>query len=65
MIKEERDVADNLERLEKQAAIDESINKRVRQEEYDVTEAANKRMTELNSKKATQADEAAREIQSA
>lgn len=33
MIKEERDVADNLEKIEKQNAINESINKRVRREE--------------------------------
>ena len=65
MIKEERDVADNLEKIEKQNAINESINKRVRQEEYDVTEAANKRMSELNAKRATEADKAAIEIQKA
>lgn len=52
-VKEQRDVADKMERIESQAAINESINNSVKEEEAKVIEAANKRMAEVHSKKAT------------
>jgi len=42
-----------MERIENQAAINESINNSVKEEEERVVEAANKRMAEVHAKKAT------------
>jgi len=64
-VKEQREVAGKMEKMEKQASINESINKSIKAEENKVTEAASKRMAEVNSKKATQADEAAKAVQGA
>jgi hypothetical protein len=61
-VKEERDVADKMERLEKQARINEAINESVKQEEQRVIEAANKRMAEVHARKNTEANKAAKAI---
>jgi hypothetical protein len=61
-VKEQREVAGKMEKMEKQASINESINKSIKAEENKVIEAASKRMAEVNSKKATQADEAAKAV---
>lgn len=42
-----------MERIENQAEINESINNSVKEEEERVIEAANKRLAEVNAKKAT------------
>ena len=57
-VKEERDVADKMEKLEKQARINEAINESVKQEEQKVIEAANKRMAEVHARKNTEANKA-------
>ena len=64
-VKEQRDVANKMERIENQASINESINNSVKEEEVKIIDAANKRMAEVNSKKASQANEAAQDIQKA
>lgn len=64
-VKEERDVANKMERLEKQARINEAINESVKQEEQRVIEAANKRMAEVHARKNTEANKAAQAIEAA
>ena len=55
-VKQQRDVADKMEKLERQAAINEQINESVKQEEQRVIEAANRRMAEVHAKKAEEAN---------
>ena len=64
-VREQRSVANDLERLEKQASINDAINESVKQEEQRVIEAANKRMAEVHARKATMASEAAAAIDAA
>lgn len=62
-VREQRNVADKLEKLEKQADINDAINDSVKAEEQRVIEAANKRMAEVHAKKATMANEAAAAVE--
>lgn len=64
-VDEQREVASNLEKLEKQASINDAINESVKKEEQRVIEAANKRMAEVHAKKATMANEASAAIDAA
>lgn len=54
-----------MEKLEHQAAINESINESVKKEEQRVIEAANRRMAEVHAKKAEEANQAFQAIESA
>ena len=64
-VKEQRDVANKMEKIEKQAQINESINESVKREEQAVIEAANKRMAEVHAKKAEEANKASQAIEKA
>ena len=64
-VKAQRDVADKMERLENQAAINDSINESVKKEEQRVIEAANRRMAEVHAKKAEEASQAFQAIEEA
>lgn len=64
-VNEQRSVADKLEKLEKQASINDAINDSVKKEEQRVIEAANKRMAEVHARKATMANEASAAIDAA
>ena len=64
-VREQRTVADKLEKLEKQASINDAINESVKAEEQRVIEAANKRMAEVHARKATMANEAAAAVDAA
>ena len=54
-----------MEKLEHQAAINESINESVKKEEQRVIEAANRRMAEVHAKKAEEANQAFQAIEAA
>ena len=54
-----------MEKLEKQARINESINESVKKEEQKVIEAANKRMAEVHARKNLEANNAAQAIEAA
>ena len=54
-----------MEKLERQAAINDSINDSVKQEEQRVIDAANRRMAEVHAKKAEEANAAFKAIESA
>ena len=64
-VKQQRDVAEKMEKLEKQAQINEAINESVKKEEQRVIEAANRRMAEVHSKKAEEANQAFQAIEAA
>ena len=64
-VREQRKVADKLERLEKQANINDAINDSVKREEQKVIEAANKRMAEVHARKASEANAASKAIEDA
>jgi len=64
-VTQQRDVADKMEKLERQAAINDSINDSVKQEEQRVIDAANRRMAEVHAKKAEEANAAFKAIESA
>lgn len=55
-VKQQKEVADKMEKLEHQAAINDSINESVKKEEQRVIEAANRRMAEVHAKKAEEAN---------
>ena len=61
----QRKVADKMEKLESQGQINEAINENVKKEEQKVIEAANKRIAEIHSRKATEATKALKAIESA
>lgn len=54
-----------MEKLERQAAINEQINESVKIEEQRVIEAANRRMAEVHAKKAEEANAAFKAIEAA
>lgn len=64
-VKQQRDVADKMEKLEHQSAINDSINESVKREEQRVIEAANRRMAEVHAKKAEEANQAFQAIEAA
>jgi hypothetical protein len=64
-IKEQRDLADNLQKNEANAKIFEAINSSVKDEERKVIDAANKRMAEVHARKEQEATKAAKAIQDA
>ena len=64
-VKDQRDVANKMEKLEGQAKINQAINESVKKEEQKVIEAANKRMAEVHSKKAEEANKASAAIDDA
>lgn len=64
-VHQQRDVADKMEKLEHQAAINDSINESVKKEEQRVIEAANRRMAEVHAKKAEEANQAFQAIEAA
>jgi len=64
-VTQQREVADKMEKLERQAAINDQINESVKQEEQRVIDAANRRMAEVHAKKAEEANAAFKAIESA
>jgi len=62
-VHQQREVADKMEKLEHQAAINDSINESVKKEEQRVIEAANRRMAEVHAKKAEEANQAFQAIE--
>lgn len=64
-VKQQREVAEKMEKLENQAAVNESINESVKKEEQRVIEAANRRMAEVHAKKAEEANQAFQAIEAA
>ena len=54
-----------MEKLEHQAAINDSINESVKKEEQRVIEAANRRMAEVHAKKSEEANQAFQAIEAA
>lgn len=64
-VKAQKEVAEKMEKLEHQAAINDSINESVKKEEQRVIEAANRRMAEVHAKKAEEANQAFQAIESA
>jgi len=64
-VHQQREVADKMEKLEHQAAINDSINESVKKEEQRVIEAANRRMAEVHAKKAEEANQAFQAIEAA
>jgi len=64
-VHQQRDVADKMERLEHQSRINDAINDSVKREEQKVIEAANKRMAEVHSRKAEEANSASKAVEAA
>ena len=64
-VKEQRKIADKMEKLESQSVINEEINENVKKEEQKVIEAANKRIAEIHARKATEANKAVKAIEKA
>ena len=54
-----------MEKLESQGQINEAINENVKKEEQKVVEAANKRIAEIHSRKASEATKAVKAIEKA
>ena len=64
-IKEQRDMADQLQKSEAQKRIVEAINRSVADEERKIIDAANKRMAEVHARKEQEANKAAKAIEEA
>lgn len=64
-VTQQRDVANKMEMLERQAAINDQINESVKREEQRVIDAANRRMAEVHAKKAEEANAAFKAIEAA